>query len=89
MRPSRLIPSLLCAAAVGGLVAAGLLWAPSAVALSLGGHGGSATLGQLLDITVPVRLEGNESLTSECVSADVLFGEQRLPASGVRSVVEG
>jgi pilus assembly protein FimV len=89
MRPSRLIPSLLCAAAVGGLVAAGLLWAPSAVALSLGGHGGSATLGQLLDITVPVRLEGGESLTSECVSADVLFGEQRLPASGVRSVVEG
>ncbi len=87
MRPSRFIPSL-CAVALGAVLAAGLLWTPAATALSLGGHGGSATLGQLLDITVPVRLDGGEALTSECVSADVLFGDQRLPASGVRSVVE-
>jgi pilus assembly protein FimV len=61
---------------------------PQALALSLAGGGGAATMGQALDITVPVRLEPGESLSSECVSADVSYGEQRLPASGVRSTVE-
>ncbi len=53
------------------------------------GSGSSSTqLGQSLDFVVQVRTEAGETIAPECVSAEVVVGERRLPASLVRTAVE-
>jgi pilus assembly protein FimV len=49
-------------------------------ALGLGPVGGRVTMGEGLSLTVPVRLERGEQLGDECVSADVYFGDDKVPA---------
>jgi pilus assembly protein FimV len=81
-RPLTVLSIVACAAA---------LWAcpDLAWALGLAGSSGAATVGQPLDITVQARLDNGETLGAECVSADVSFGEQRVPSQAVRTAVEG
>ena len=57
-------------------------------AVGLGSLRTSAVLGRPLDIPVPVRLEPGEELSSECVGADVSFGDVPVRPSLVRVRVE-
>ncbi len=58
------------------------LSAASVHALGLGPGPQSVTLGQPLDLSITARLESGESLSPECVSAEVWVGDQRaVPAS--------
>lgn len=61
--------------------------APASWSIGLGRATSAAVLGQPLSITLPVRLEAGESLAPECVSADVLFGDNRLPSPAVQVAV--
>ncbi|RZT93871.1 hypothetical protein EV670_3428 [Rivibacter subsaxonicus] len=36
-----------------------------------------ATLGQPLDLSIPIRLDDSETLSTECISADIHFGDNR------------
>jgi pilus assembly protein FimV len=47
----------------------------------------SAVLGQPLNVLIPLRTEPGEVLTAQCVSAEVIAGENTLPASQVRVVL--
>jgi pilus assembly protein FimV len=49
----------------------------------------STVLGQALDHVIGLRLEPGESLSPECVAAEVTVGETRLPAAAVRARIEG
>ena len=49
----------------------------------------STVLGQTLDHVIGLRLEPGESLSPECVAAEVTVGETRLPAAAVRARIEG
>lgn len=64
-------------------------WAGEASALGFGPAGSTATLGQTLDFVVPLRLEAGETLSPDCVDADVTVGEQRLAPAAVRTRLEG
>ena len=57
-------------------------------AAGLGAGGMSAVLGQPLDFAVQVRLDAGETLTPDCVTAEVTAGERRVPAGQVRTLVE-
>ncbi|HSV69172.1 MAG TPA: hypothetical protein VLI72_03600 [Methylibium sp.] len=59
---------LLLGLAIGG-------FGQGASALGFGALPSSATLGQALDLRVPLRLEPGEDVAPECVSAEVQFGE--------------
>jgi hypothetical protein len=63
-------------------------WSAGAGALGFGAAGSAATLGQSLDHTIALRLDPGETLAPECVSAEVIVGEQRLPAAAVRTRLE-
>ena len=80
MQTKRLFPIFTFA-----LASLGLLW-PSASpwALSFGAAPQSVSLGQVLDIALPLRLDAGETLTAECVSAEVQVGDSRVPAAQVR-----
>jgi pilus assembly protein FimV len=56
-----------------------------AVALGFGDFRASAVLGQPLNLAVPVSLAEGESLTGNCVSAEVQSGDSRLPPGTVRT----
>jgi hypothetical protein len=58
-----------------------------AAALGFGDVRASALLGQPLNIAIPVSLAEGETLTSDCVSAEVQAGESRLPPGTVRARV--
>jgi hypothetical protein len=73
--------SLLIAGAAN--VAAG-----AACAAGLGGSGSAAVLGQPLDYLVQVRLDAGETLTPECVGAEVTVGDRRLHPTQVRALLE-
>ena len=45
-------------------------------------------LGQVLDFPVQVRLDAGETLSPECVSAEVHVSDQRLPAATVRALLD-
>jgi pilus assembly protein FimV len=64
-----------------------VLAAPQAVALGFGDVRAAALLGQPLNIALPVNLSEGETLTSECVSAEVQAGDSRLPPGTVRARV--
>jgi hypothetical protein len=70
------------------LVLLGLLWAGHSAAAGLGSGDAGATLGQPLNFGVMVRLDAGETLSAECVSADVAVGDRRLPAPLVRTSIE-
>ena len=74
---------------VKGLTGAALLaTASAACALGLGQGPSALLLGEFLDYGFPVRLEPGEELAESCVSADVYFGDNKLPASLVHARVE-
>ena len=70
------------------LGAALLATAGGAQALGFGRVVNVSTLGQPLNFAAAVRLDGDESLARECVSAEVQSGESKLPAAAVRVTVE-
>jgi pilus assembly protein FimV len=70
------------------LLLPGLLWAGQATAAGLGSGDAGATLGQPLNFGVMVRLDAGETLSAECVSAEVALGDRRLPPSLVRTSIE-
>jgi hypothetical protein len=65
-----------------------LLAAPAAQAVSFGRPPASVTLGSTLDLVLPVRLEADEVLEPECVSAEITIGERRVPPHNLRWAVE-
>ena len=69
---------------IAGMAAAAVL---NAAAAGLSASANSAVLGQPLDFLVQVRLQPGETLSPECVSAEVTVGDRRLPASMVRAVL--
>ncbi len=56
--------------------------------IGLGRATSAAVLGQPLSIKLPVRLDAGEALAPECVSAGVLFGDNRLPSPAVEVSVD-
>jgi hypothetical protein len=65
-----------------------LAMAGGAGAASLGPAESGATLGQPLNFGVAARLDPGEVLSSECVSADVVIGDRRVPPPLVRTLVD-
>ncbi|MBL8331990.1 MAG: hypothetical protein JNM08_02750 [Rubrivivax sp.] len=61
----------------------------SSLGLGFGNASPGAVLGQPLDHVVGIRLDPGESLTPDCVSAEVTVGDQRLPGAAVRVRLEG
>ncbi|HEY9066936.1 MAG TPA: hypothetical protein VIO33_18275 [Burkholderiaceae bacterium] len=73
------------------VIATGLvLWltAPAAHALGFGRVVNATQLGQPLNFAATLRLEGDEALARECVTADVLVGENRLQPNQLRVTLE-
>ena len=70
---------------------AAALWlaSPSAHALGFGRVTNATQLGQPLNFEAAVRLDSDETLARECVSAEVLAGENKLAAGQVRVTLEG
>ena len=46
-------------------------------------------LGEVLDVSIPVRLDGGEDLRDNCLTADVWFGENKQATGTVQVRVEG
>lgn len=67
------------------LIALGI--AGPAAALGFGDFRANALLGQQLNLALPVSLAEGETLTSDCVSAEVQSGESRLQPGTVRARV--
>lgn len=59
-----------------------------AAAVGLGRPVTASSLGQSLNLIVPLRLDADEPLAPDCVSAEVLVGDSRLPAPLVRVAFE-
>ncbi len=68
---------------VVGAVAA--LYAQCSLAVGFGRASHSTSLGQALEMVVPVIADSTEQLTNDCLSAEVLVGDTRLHPSTVRS----
>ena len=66
---------------------AGLATGAQAIGFQAGAA--SATLGQVLDHVIGLRLEAGETVAPECVSAEVTVGDQRLAGSAVSTQLEG
>lgn len=60
----------------------------TAAAAGLGAGAAGAVLGQPLDYAVQVRLDPGEPLSAECVLAEVMSGDRRVPPPLVRTLVE-
>lgn len=60
----------------------------SAAAQSLGAPWAELFIGRPLDLSVPARLGAGDA-RDDCVRADVFYGDQRLPASQVRTRITG
>ena len=67
-----------------------VLWltAPGAHALGFGRIANSTQLGQRLNFAAEVRLASDETLARECVSAEVLVGDNRLQPNQIRVTLE-
>lgn len=76
--------SLLIAAVAATAGAA----ASVASAAGLGASGSVAVLGQPLDFAVQLRLEPGQTLSAECLSAEVTVGDRRVPSAQVRTSFE-
>ena len=68
-----------------------VLWlvASSAHALGFGRISNATQLGQPLNFAAAVRLDGDETLPRECVSADVVSGDNKLVPGQVLATLEG
>ena len=64
------------------------LAAPAAEAMGFGRTFTATTLGQPLDFFATVALDTDETISRECVSAEVHVGDARLPAPAVRVTLE-
>ena len=62
-----------------------LLTALGSSAATLGRHSGAAVIGQPLDIRVQVLLAPGEDLATQCLNADVFYGDTQVAANQVRS----
>lgn len=60
----------------------------TASAAGLGAGAAGAVLGQPLDYAIQVRLDPGETLSAECVLAEVMTGDRRVPPPLVRALVE-
>ena len=80
----RLKAALLAALLVGGSV-----FTAAALAIGMGRPLTQSALGQPLNLLFPVRLSTDETLTPDCVRADVMAGENRLSAGVVQLLLEG
>jgi hypothetical protein len=60
----------------------------SAFAIGFGRIAHNTSLGQMLEFTVPVTVDGTEQLTADCVSAEVFLGDFRVPPGSVISQLE-
>ena len=58
-------------------------WSSPAWSLGLGRPESQAVLGDTLRVVVPLRLEVGETVTQECVSAEVFFGDDKVPSGAV------
>ncbi len=58
-------------------------WSSPAWSLGLGRPESQAVLGDTLRVVVPLRLEVGETVTQECVSAEVFFGDDRVSPNAV------
>lgn len=65
-----------------------MVMAPPAGAMGFGRTSVATTLGQPLDFSAAVFLDGDERLDRECVSAEVMVGDSRLPAPAVRVTLQ-
>ncbi len=64
-------------------------WGAAGVgAAGLSASQSGTVLGQALDFAVQVRLDAGETLSAECVSAEVHVSDQRLPAATVRALID-
>jgi hypothetical protein len=81
MQKKRHLSSLLTSLAL-------LLLTQGAQAIGWSRSAQSAVLGQPLDFIAALRLDPGDVVAPECVSAEVMFGEQRLPPSTVRVQVD-
>lgn len=70
--------------ALGGVL---LVTATHSTALSLGGTQSSVIIGRPLDILVQGSIEANESASGLCLTADVSYGDVRLPASAITAAI--
>lgn len=82
----RAVSTLTATFAIGAALG---LAAPSADAVGFGRISNSTQLGQPLNFVAAVRLEADELLPRECVSAEVQSGENQLPPEQVRVTLEG
>jgi pilus assembly protein FimV len=80
--PKKRLLSTLIAAFVG--LAASL----EVSAIGFGRAPQSAVLGQPLSFTIELRLEPGETVSGDCVAAEVTLGDQRLPPAAVRTVLD-
>jgi pilus assembly protein FimV len=69
------------------LVASMSLQLSSAWALSVGQVRANAVLGQPLSLAIPVTVADGEELLAECVTADIVAGDYKVSAQGVRTRV--
>ncbi|MDQ2779510.1 MAG: hypothetical protein M3Y32_08135 [Pseudomonadota bacterium] len=60
----------------------------SASAAGFGNGGSGAVLGQRLSFNVSFRVDAGDTLTPNCVKADVQFGDRRIPASQITTALE-
>lgn len=58
-------------------------WSSPAWSLGWGRPESQAVLGDTLRVVVPLRLEAGETVTQECVSAEVFFGDDRVAPGAV------
>ncbi len=82
----RAVSTLTATLAIGAALG---LAAPSADAVGFGRTSNTTQLGQPLNFVVAVRLEADELLPRECVSAEVQSGENQLPPQQIRVTLEG
>jgi pilus assembly protein FimV len=72
------------------LVLSAVTLAPvAASALGMGRPQTASALGQPLNLLFPVQLAAGEALTRECVRAEVLAGDARIPANLIQLQLEG
>jgi pilus assembly protein FimV len=76
---------------LSALMIATSVWLVSlpASALNVARTSNATVLGQTLDFTATIRLDGDETLRPECVQADVALGERTLPGQAVRVQLDG
>lgn len=71
------------------LLATGLGLGDSAFAIGIGRPATQSSLGHPLNLVFPVRLAAGESLSAECVRAEVQAGDAHLPPSVLQLQLEG